>query len=290
MKYFLGALLATMLVMGNVFAGEGHKAPQYNPVQSYDFGLEMDRDGGKVKFSWDEFTKNENIKWWKLVHSKTSSNISYPENSSRYLGDSQSMTESVQWFDAGKYYVRLCAVTHSNNRYCGEVKTLSFTEEAKKVEQKKKHVKEYKKVNNNAVCTREYAPVCGKTSYGMKTYSNKCVMKSQGASYVSMGKCEMRERKTEKKEMKKTSKAVLSDRVKDRIDELLENFLERLEDKGYSNEKMLSSINTVVERLKKLESNKKYTMIVKYMIEVLEEEKTQYDSGLDGIEKVFEGL
>lgn len=293
MNKFLAFGLVALLSLWSVFAGDDHSAPEYSAVQGYDFDLEIENDGGKVTFEWEKFSRDEKIKWWKLVYSQNSEDISYPENDARYLGNAQDKTSATQWFDAGMYYFRLCAITEQNNRYCSEVEKFSFEQETKKYDSKKEHAKEYAKVKNNAICTREYAPVCGKTSYSKKTYSNKCVMESQGASFVSDGKCEMTEREKkmhEKKGMMQKRKSMLSEKVQDKIDELLENFLERLEDKGYSNEKMLSSINTVIERLKKLESNKKYTMIVRYMIEVLEEEKTEYNTNLDSIEKVFEGL
>lgn len=293
MKKVLAFGLVALLSLWSSFAGDDHSAPEYSAVQGYDFDLEIENEGGKVTFEWEKFSRDEKIKWWKLVYSQSSEDISYPENDARYLGNAQDKTSATQWFDAGMYYFRLCAITEQNNRYCSEVEKFSFEQETKKYDSKKEHAKEYAKVKNNAICTREYAPVCGKTSYGMKTYSNKCVMESQGASFVSEGKCEKSERAEKmykKKEAMKKRKTILSEKVKGKIDTMLDSFLERLEKKGYSDEQMLSKINTVMERLKKLESNKKYTFIVRYMMEVLEDEKMKYDSELNEVEKVFEGL
>lgn len=38
------------------------------------------------------------------------------------------------------------------------------------------------------ICTREYMPVCGKTDIE-KTYSNRCMMRADGALFLYRGKC-----------------------------------------------------------------------------------------------------
>ncbi len=42
---------------------------------------------------------------------------------------------------------------------------------------------------NAGICTREYAPVCGQLSHQTQTFSNRCMMKDAGASWVSDGEC-----------------------------------------------------------------------------------------------------
>lgn len=54
---------------------------------------------------------------------------------------------------------------------------------------------------------------------------------------------------------------------------LLENFLKKLDAKGYSNTEMISKIDIVIHRLKKLKNKKRYATIVRYMISVLETKK-----------------
>ena len=39
------------------------------------------------------------------------------------------------------------------------------------------------------ICTREYAPVCGQLLQQTKTFSNRCMMKDAGASWLSDGEC-----------------------------------------------------------------------------------------------------
>ena len=42
---------------------------------------------------------------------------------------------------------------------------------------------------DDGICTREYAPVCGQLSHQTQTFSNRCMMKDAGASWVSDGEC-----------------------------------------------------------------------------------------------------
>lgn len=175
-------ILASLLVLGflspSLFAGDEYSSePEYSAIKYYDFDLEIENEGGNVYFEWDEFEKDEKIKWWKLVFSQKTSDISYPENDARYLGDAQDLDEAKQWFNAGSYYFRLCAITHENNRYCGDVTKYSFEE--------KKYEKE-----EMTVCTMEYAPVCGKKEGVYKTYSNNCMREAAGAYKVDNKYCE----------------------------------------------------------------------------------------------------
>jgi hypothetical protein len=39
------------------------------------------------------------------------------------------------------------------------------------------------------ICTREYAPVCGQLPQQTQTFSNRCMMKDAGASWLSDGEC-----------------------------------------------------------------------------------------------------
>ncbi len=39
------------------------------------------------------------------------------------------------------------------------------------------------------ICTREYAPVCGQLPQHTQTFSNRCMMKDAGATWLSDGEC-----------------------------------------------------------------------------------------------------
>jgi Kazal-type serine protease inhibitor domain len=42
---------------------------------------------------------------------------------------------------------------------------------------------------DSAICTREYAPVCGEYKGEKKTYPTRCVMKNAKAKWLSDGAC-----------------------------------------------------------------------------------------------------
>ena len=39
------------------------------------------------------------------------------------------------------------------------------------------------------VCTEQYAPVCGRTNGVLKTYSNQCYARADGADVITQGPC-----------------------------------------------------------------------------------------------------
>jgi Kazal-type serine protease inhibitor domain len=39
------------------------------------------------------------------------------------------------------------------------------------------------------VCTEQYAPVCGRTNGVLKTYSNQCYARADGADAITQGPC-----------------------------------------------------------------------------------------------------
>lgn len=273
-------ILVSLLVFGllspSIFAwDESYSQPQYSAIHYYDFDLEIDNDGGNVYFEWNEFEKDEKIKWWKLVFSQKTSDISYPENDARYLGDAQDLDEAKQWFDAGSYYFRLCAVTHENSRYCGDVVKYSFDEE-----------KYYEKEKEMKVCTMEYAPVCGKKDGVYKTYSNNCIRESAGAYKVENKYCEDNVSMQEKTE----STFGLSLALRKRINEVLEGFIERLENRGDSDEEISDTIDIVLERLEKLQTQEKYKNIAGYMAQELRAMQEKYNDPLGDLESIFDDL
>ena len=39
------------------------------------------------------------------------------------------------------------------------------------------------------VCTEQYSPVCGRTNGVLKTYSNQCYARADGADVIAQGQC-----------------------------------------------------------------------------------------------------
>ena len=47
----------------------------------------------------------------------------------------------------------------------------------------------YTSLAQAGICTREYAPVCGQLPQHTQTFSNRCMMKDAGATWLSDGEC-----------------------------------------------------------------------------------------------------
>lgn len=81
-------------------------------------------------------------------------------------------------------YVRLCAITHTNERYCSGSRKVYLNQETPKTE-------------TPTICTMEYAPVCGElnvpvmkgSSIPTKTFSNKCMLSAEKAKFLYEGEC-----------------------------------------------------------------------------------------------------
>jgi len=72
----------------------------------------------------------------------------------------------------------------------------------------------------------------------------------------------------------------LSGRITQRIDTFLESFIQRIENKNYSDEKMIETIDIVLERLEKLKDNERYTPLVNYIGKSLKSYKADYNADL----------
>lgn len=286
----LTIMLSLTVASAQTMAGDDWNEPGYKDVKSYDFDLDVEADGKKLYIEWNEFEHDEELKWFKFVYSKTDSSPTYPENDALYLGDDEDMDSAEKWFKEGSYYVRLCAITHANGRYCSEVRKVeiwSYDEGRDEV----------------YACTKEYAPVCGKKDGKKRTFSNKCTMKSEGATYAYSGKCEVEkedkydkdkyDKEEDKKEYKEDYKKNdrnyygLSQDMKERVEELIENFIEKLEDKDYSDEKIVSVIDQIIVKLEKLKSDARYKVLVTYMIDLLRDYQSEYSDDFGTIEDIF---
>jgi len=241
-------LVVSLFIFGTTFAWDENYDSGYSDVQSYDFGLSVESEGGQVEVEWDEF-EWDNFKWYKFVYSKTDSSPSYPENDAQYFGDDAEKDEAKLWLSEGTYYVRLCAITHDNDRYCSSVERVSV--------EKKEYYKEEKDYDD-------------KDEYEKKQAVKKAILKKAVDS-------------------KKTVKSSgLSDTMKTRVDTALERFMERLEGKWYSDEKVVETLDKVIDRLEWFKAKEKYEALAGYMIEVLEEYKEEYSDSFGDLEDILE--
>jgi hypothetical protein len=94
----------------------------------------------------------------------------------------------------------------------------------------------------------------------------------------------------EKKEYVKKDyekKTYLSKNVQERVDIVIENFINRLKDKGFSDAKMVETIDIVLERLEKRKEDAKYEVLISYMESALAKHRADYDAGLGDLEGIF---
>jgi len=78
--------------------------------------------------------------------------------------------------------------------------------------------------------------------------------------------------------------SALSSTMKERIDTLLANFIAQLKGKSYSDEQIVKTIDTVLERLEAYRNDERYKDIIFYMEEVLQEYRSIYDDPLEQLE------
>jgi hypothetical protein len=100
-----------------------------------------------------------------------------------------------------------------------------------------------------------------------------------GASKMDMKYCE--------KTTVDPSKDEISYQMSLKIKALLNEFIKKLEAKDYSNEQIISTIDTVIERLEVLGKQEKYSAIVSYMIDILEEYRAKYEDDFSIFDDIF---
>jgi hypothetical protein len=146
-----------------------------------------------MNLSWKAFPENKDFKWYKLAYSPTKENPSYPEDTSHFIGEKREQTTGEFWSKEKMLYVRLCAITHKNERFCSGSRKVTLNQTTQKVE-------------DPIMCTMEYAPVCGKTQAKVcmgpgcaseqKTYGNKCMLNAEKAKFLYEGECEVKKDET----------------------------------------------------------------------------------------------
>lgn len=262
MKNFLALIVVFFVSISYTHAWEEYQATEKKEsvkmedreVIAHDFNLELDVEGRVAQASWDEFDIDW-FDWFKLVHSTTNSYPVYPDDKTIFVG-SADQTESSFKLKDGVNYVRLCAVVlnddYSKDRYCGAVQKIELLDDADETP------------NKTDVDTSEKK---------QKAYEAK--------------KQEVKEKTQENAQVKKM---YLAKSIKERIDVLLENFINNLEEKDYSDEKIVSTIDIVLERFEAYKDNEKYIAIVNYMELVLREYRAEYDSVLGEFDDIFSDL
>ena len=198
----LAAILGFLCLITFAFAQEGAinnsvVSWEFSAIQEYNFEFKAVADGGKINLSWRAFPEGEDFKWYKLAYSATKENPSYPEDASHFIGEKREQTSGEFWSKEKMLYVRLCAVTHSNERFCSGSRKVTLNQETSKTPVK---------IETPTMCTMEYAPVCGElnvpvmngSSIPTKTFSNKCMLSAEKAKFLYEGECKKTSEEPEK--------------------------------------------------------------------------------------------
>lgn len=267
MKKFIAAMLVSVMfgaplaLAGEEYSDYKKEAPK--PIEErevifYDFDMEVEVENGVVEAEWEDFDR-DGFDWFKLVYSTTNSSPAYPTDKTVFVGTID-QTEASFKLDpnADMHYIRICAVVlnddYSKDRHCGDVVTLEGKFERETYE-KQEYKKDYEKVENKEEYKKDY-----------------------------------QEKKQQVVDKAKAKKMYVSKRVKERIDTILESFIEGLEERDFSDAEIVETIDVVLERLENYKDNEKLAGVVNYMEKVLEDYRSDYDSGLDELGDIFSDL
>lgn len=213
--------------------------------------------------------------------------------------------------------------TFSNKCMLGAEKAKFLYEgECKKVSEEpvKACTKEYAPVCGKSPAKTCMGPGCASEQ---KTYGNVCMLESAKATFLYEGECEKTEEKTETPKNTDTKiykgntktcqlikftcdegtqyfsdtkgcgcEKVLTSKVPEalklKMKKIIDNFILKLEAKGYSNEKKLTTIEQTIEKLQTLaKKNEKYRNLSLYAIELLTQQKEKYQDDFSEFEKIF---
>ncbi|MCD5374960.1 hypothetical protein LR010_00740 [Candidatus Gracilibacteria bacterium] len=84
-----------------------------------------------------------------------------------------------------------------------------------------------------------------------------------------------------------SSNSNISSELQNKVEERITSFIQSLKDKGYSDDKIVTVIDSVLTRLEKYKEDTRYTAIVTYMQKLLEEYRSEYKDELDIFDDIF---
>lgn len=241
-----------------VFAAEeGDSNQEFGAVQSWDFDLQIKSEGRKIALEWTPFSGNKDFLWYKFVYSTVNEDPVYPDDGNRFLWGEAALSDAELYLHAEDYYVRLCAITQEENergRYCGKVHFLEYESEEREL--KVKSDASVKKIDATKGETKKVEAKKIETTREVKEEAVR----------------EVRE---------------LDDDLKSHIDERLEGFINSLEEKGYTNEEIASTLNTIISTLDRYKEIEWYARIASYVQDILERYTLQYWDDLEIFDEIF---
>lgn len=257
--------LIVLLSISSTYATGSSSWNWYNsPILDNSLNFEATLDWGKVYTSWSAYNKDEDFVYYKVVRSQDNANPVYPDNwyisyISNVNETKYTDTKPLNWTT----YYRVCAITSEKNRYCSNV------------------VKIYKEK------TEEVKIWWDKDAYGCYTsaWYSWCEVKSK-CIRAWEEKCEKTETNID------TTKKIQEYNLKVKAEKLVSSFMEKVEKTYSSNEKRISVLNTVVEKLNKLaETKPNQKQIIDFIVIKLKAKIDTYKwSDLWDIESIFNDI
>ncbi len=254
MKYIVSILLLMAMSLNSLFAGDEEYEKKeipvpYSVVERFDGDFEVTLNDDNSVTASWDDFSGEGFDWYKLMYSTTNSAPVYPKDHVAFVGNA-SQTEASFKLKYGKnHYIRICAITVEENYRKG-----LYCSDVKKLE-----------VDIQNASIKKFASA-KKTQ--AKKYDKKVIAKKQ---------------------VSKSKDIVLNSNLKARVDTMLEKFMDRLDSKGYSDDKKLVAIDRVMWKLEALKSkNARYAALVGYMLEKLQAYRDEIDDSFGEIESIFE--
>ncbi len=257
-KKILISVISPVFLIGGFI--QATAVSSYNPpIKDGSIAFDAYLRNGKVLMNWTKYNKDEGFRFYKVIRSSTNPDPVYPEDSYIKYSSDVNFTSYVdskvpQWTN----YYRVCAITDANNRYCSNVvKIVNNTEPT-----------------SDVICTQQYEPVCGKKDGKLKTYSNLCYLRADGATKLYKWECQTKD---------------LPDALRAKLDRIVNKFILKLEKKYTSNDKRVEVLDKVIQKLEALKRKKlQYKDVIDYVIQKLQDKKTDYLDAVNAIQSVFE--
>jgi hypothetical protein len=310
MKKIYTFFIIVLLSLSTTYATTTTSSSSWYPEPILDSSLKFEAklDWSKVYTSWSVYNKDEWFVYYKVVRSADNANPVYPDN--WYIKYTTDVNET-SYIDASPLnwtnYYRVCAITSEKNRYCSNVvkiykETLVWSDKDEHgcigsawytwCEVKNKCLRTWeekceKPEEKPVACTMEYAPVCWKKESIQKTYSNKCMLNAEKATYLYSWEC--KDTNTEWVTNTDTKTKIYEYNIKIKAEKLVNSFIQKVEKTYSDTEKRISIINTVIEKLSKLSETKpNQKQLIEFIISKLKTKIESYKSSdLGDIESIF---
>lgn len=271
--------------------------------------LEHTIDWSNVMFKWSKSDSNQ-FSYYKLVRSKNNPSPIYPDDWHVKAFSNVNETKVVVWYKS--WYWRVCSVYEwfywkwndpeyrkcSNILYLEEKSDGSYEKTYTASDSEVidwEYVNKFKEFISSYKWT--YEEIKNK-AYEELTYDYHNWLINKATKIEVSRKIELYLQEMKKNNSASTysdknsynsSKIQLTDKIKTDLDIALNNFKNRLEESDMSSEEKIVIINRIIEKLYEIKWKKpQLTILVQYMVRVLESIKTEYINDIDELKDILD--